>query len=145
MHSCDNRMCINPDHLSLGTTLHNMRDMWTRGRGFLATGELSGMAKISDKSVRAIRDRVSKGTSYAELAADLGIDNSHVSRVARGLSRSSAGGPINTRLRRVPVTKDQAMEIVKLRDRGDVWVSIEKKMNLSRSAVMRAYERYKVQ
>lgn len=32
MHSCDNRPCCNPGHLSLGTHLENMRDKHLRGR-----------------------------------------------------------------------------------------------------------------
>src|ERR1044071_8669327 len=31
-HTCDNRLCINPDHLLLGTVADNVKDMIERGR-----------------------------------------------------------------------------------------------------------------
>lgn len=40
MHSCDNRKCINPSHLSLGTNQDNVHDMLRKGR---AKGRFTGV------------------------------------------------------------------------------------------------------
>lgn len=39
LHKCDVRMCINPDHLFVGTQKHNLEDMYKKKRGPIRDGK----------------------------------------------------------------------------------------------------------
>lgn len=143
MHTCDNRLCINPRHLKLGDDASNMKDMWDKGRGVKPPkGEDSINTKFKDSEIVAIRHKAHSGISFTEIAKEYKIHPSHVSRVARGLIRKEAGGLIIKRLRRVYVTGEQREEIFKHRKGGSNWEEISSILNLSRSAVMRGYKKY---
>jgi len=43
MHKCDNKKCVNPDHLKLGTQVENIADMVAKGRAARQKGENHGM------------------------------------------------------------------------------------------------------
>ena len=57
LHSCDNRRCVNPDHLFLGTKKDNSDDMISKGRDRKAPqrGANNGMAKLSQEDIDYIR------------------------------------------------------------------------------------------
>lgn len=53
LHHCDNKICVRPSHLYVGTHADNMRDAAARNR--TPKGERTAFAKLSDSVVRQIR------------------------------------------------------------------------------------------
>lgn len=55
-HSCHTPACINPEHLSTGSRLDNMRDMVLAGRSSDNRGIKNPANKLTEGEVRQIRD-----------------------------------------------------------------------------------------
>ena len=65
LHKCDNKKCVNPNHLFLGTQYDNMKDMENKNRGIC--GELRSNAKLNETTVRVCR-RYHPAISMGKLA-----------------------------------------------------------------------------
>ena len=78
-HTCDNRLCVNPSHLFIGTAADNNRDMLAKGR--TARGERNWNAKLSAEQVRAIRADKREGIA---IAGQYGVSESLVCMIRKG-------------------------------------------------------------
>lgn len=75
LHKCDNRACVRPDHLFLGTQQQNVADMIAKGRARHdgnVRGEDSGTAKLKESDVRFIRS-MAKGFTPDLMAQLFGV------------------------------------------------------------------------
>lgn len=83
LHKCDNRKCVNPDHLFLGTDADNVRDMCAKGRRVQADlrGDQSHFAKLTRAEVLGIREAYSGGAAVQQLAAKYSVSRDTVSRI----------------------------------------------------------------
>jgi hypothetical protein len=88
-HTCDNRACINPDHLWLGTVNENNKDRAAKGRnspvGYAnlraGPGEAHHRAVLTEQQVIEIRAACVKGSpeyGCAALGRKYGVDRTTI-------------------------------------------------------------------
>ncbi len=71
-HTCDNRSCVNPDHLFLGTCADNLRDAARKNRM---------NHKLSLEDIAEIRRLWIEGFKQTEIAEMFSISSCHVSQI----------------------------------------------------------------
>lgn len=91
-HSCDNRLCCNPNHLFLGSDATNAADRTAKGRS--CWGERSARSALTVSDVIEIRRRSADGWRVGALAAEYGLSPASISEIRTGRSWALAGGPI---------------------------------------------------
>jgi HNH endonuclease len=77
-HACDTPLCVNPEHLFLGTYAINMMDAVNKGR--MPRGEKVTGARLTAEVVRAIRQ---SPMTQAWLAEKYGVDPSTIYHVLK--------------------------------------------------------------
>lgn len=74
-HTCDIRLCVNPDHLWQGTRGQNIQDMLDKGKG--------NTRKLSISDINEIRTLRASGTPAVDLANRFGVTKYYIYRVAK--------------------------------------------------------------
>jgi hypothetical protein len=86
LHKCDNRPCVNPDHLFLGTFKDNMNDKVRKGRQAFLKGESNGRSVLTEESVKYIRSMYIKGHPLyggVALSKKFGVTETMISYVVK--------------------------------------------------------------
>ena len=87
-HKCDNTICINPEHMELGTQLDNIKDTVERGR--TTRGEKNPSCKITAKIAKEIKEL--KGElSISKVSEKYNVSVTQVWRIWSGENWKEAG------------------------------------------------------
>jgi hypothetical protein len=84
-HKCDNRKCVNPEHLFLGTHQQNVDDSLLKGRG--RAGKPSKV--ISELEVRIIKYFLRIGITCKSISKILDINYRRILRISGGQTRKT--------------------------------------------------------
>ena len=99
LHSCDNRRCVNPDHLWLGSKRDNSLDASQKGRlhqvprSHMRRGEKHGIAKLTDTEALEIFCRYAKrDTTMKTLASEYSVCAQSICNIVNGHTWSHVTG-----------------------------------------------------
>lgn len=87
MHICDNKKCVNPDHLIEGTYSDNIIDMITKGRDNYSKGDNHFRSKIKESDVKDIIQKRNNGIPVKQICLQYNISTVQVYRITTGTRR----------------------------------------------------------
>lgn len=71
-HLCDNRRCVNPAHLALGTIAENNRDRLRNGGSYFR-GDKHWASRLTETDITEAFEMRREGTPYSDIAKRLGV------------------------------------------------------------------------
>jgi len=84
-HKCiNNRRCVNPKHLKVGTARDNVNDTIKQGRLSPAFGDDSGNSKLTSSQVREIKKMLDDGIEQKYIAHKFSVSHVTISNIRSG-------------------------------------------------------------
>lgn len=104
LHKCDTPLCVNPEHLFLGTQADNAADRSAKGRSATgerngkhthpenrARGERNGSAKLTSETAAVARRSAEEGESCKSIARRLGVSDTAIRFLIKGTTWTHVG------------------------------------------------------
>ena len=82
-HSCDNKLCVNPFHLWVGSYSDNIQDALFKKRWNPPIGDANGKSVLTTEDVMEIKKLISEKVKQKIIAEKFNIDQSTVSDIKR--------------------------------------------------------------
>ena len=95
LHKCDVRLCVNPDHLFLGTRTDNSDDKTRKGR--VPRGGDHWKSKLTEDQVLDIKDWIADGIQHHLIARHFGVCRQTVTSISTGRIWKHVGVPCPAR------------------------------------------------
>jgi hypothetical protein len=91
-HKCDNPICVNPDHLFVGSQKDNVNDMIQKNRKWIGVSIRKkdgkpARAKLSDTDIAKIRLLRLAGLTQKEIGARFGVSQGCISQLFSGITQ----------------------------------------------------------
>ena len=91
-HKCNNKKCVRPDHLYVGSDKSNAEDVIKSNGKKDAKGSKNPAAKLTEEIVLECKKRVANGETYTNLAKEFGVNGVSISNAVRGISWKHLNG-----------------------------------------------------
>ncbi len=84
LHKCDNRKCVNPQHLYLGTQKDNMNDMINKKRAVILKGSQAPWSKLNENDVIEIKKLLITNLSQYKIGKLFNVSRSAILNIKNG-------------------------------------------------------------
>lgn len=106
LHRCDNRICVRPDHLFLGTNRDNVADMIAKGRKPLPSNK-------KELPIVEIAQRYLRGESELSLSKAFGVNRLSITRrlIEVGIARRNQSAAMLVRMSKMTPAQRKAQAV----------------------------------
>jgi transposase-like protein len=137
-HKCDVTLCVNPEHLDIGTRSDNSQDASSRNRSGNQFSKHGTPRVFTNEEARAIREEYAlSDMSQTKLARKYGVHQATISSIVLGKTHQGAGGPTGVTTRKQPhVIDDTQWSTIQRRlESGESQASIAREFGVTKACI----------